>query len=91
MSIKCDKKERKEEMSKLDSVREIRAKLDRNYLSVQWLVYRLFRDHGLDISRSGLSHILGGERTKGERTEQIIDACEQILAAYEAVYNREGA
>ena len=73
-------------MNKIDRVREIRAKLNRYVLSVQWLVYRLYRDHGIDISRSGLSHILSGERVNGEQTEYTINACEAILAAYEEAY-----
>jgi hypothetical protein len=91
MSRKCDKKERKERMGKIDRVREIRAKLNKYVLSVRWLVYRLYRDHGIDISCSGLSHILSGDRVNGDLTEYTINACEQILAAYEEVYNREDA
>lgn len=78
-------------MSNLDRVSEIKAKLDKYYLSVRWLIYRLFRDHGIDVSMSMLSHVLRGDKIGGPRSEEIIEACEQILAAYEAVYNREGA
>ncbi len=73
-------------MKNLEKAREIRAKLERHCLSVQWLVYRLGADQGINVNRSGLSHILSGERVSGEQTEKIIAASEAILSTYEAYY-----
>lgn len=78
-------------MKNLERVREIKAKLERHCLSVQWLVIRLYTDHGLEVNRSGLSHILSGERITGEQTVKVIDACEAVLSAYEGYYAKEGA
>ena len=75
----------------LERVREIRAKLEKHCLTVQWLVYRLYADHGLAVNRSGLSHILSGERVSGEQTETVINACEAIIDKYESHYKKEGA
>jgi hypothetical protein len=76
----------------MERVREIKAKLERHFLSVQWLVWRLYADHGLSVNRSGLSHILSGERVSGEQTVTVIEACEAILDHYESVYTKkEGA
>ena len=77
-------------MENLKRVREIKARMERHLLSVQWLVYRLYRDQGIEINRSGLSHILSGERISGEQTEKVINSCEAILDAYEEYY-KEGA
>lgn len=76
-------------MNRLDRVSEIKAKLDKYYLSMRWLIYRLFRDHGIDVSMTMLSHVLRGDKIGSPRSNEIVSACEQILAAYEEVYNRE--
>lgn len=76
-------------MKNLERVREIKAKLERHCLSVQWLVIRLYTDHGLAVNRSGLSHILSGERISGEQTERVIDCAERVLARYEECYRKE--
>ena len=78
-------------MKNLERVREIKAKLERHCLSVQWLVVRLYIDHGLEVNRSGLSHILSGERITGEQTERVIGAAEKVLDRYEDLYRKEGA
>lgn len=74
-------------MSKIEKVRTIRAKLEQHCLSVQWLTYRLYADHGLEVNRSGLSHILSGERITGEQTEKVIDAAEAVINKYETLYS----
>lgn len=76
-------------MKNIERVREIKAKLEKNFLSVQWLVYRLYVDQKLSVNRSGLSHILSGERVSGEQTELVICACEAILDRYEEHYKKE--
>lgn len=58
-------------------------------LKIQWLVYRLYADHGLSVNRSGLSHILSGERVSGEQTETVIKACEEVMRKYEDTYRKE--
>lgn len=78
-------------MKNLERVREIKAKLERHCLSVQWLVYRLYADQGINVNRSGLSHILSGERVSGDSTENIITACEAVMGKYESLYKKEGA
>ena len=78
-------------MKNLERVREIKATLERHCLTVQWLVVRLYNDHGLEVNRSGLSHILSGERISGEQTEKVIDCAEQVLTRYEENYKKEGA
>lgn len=78
-------------MKNLERVREIRAKLEKHCLTVQWLVYRLGADMGMNVNRSGLSHILTGDRVSGEQTEAVIAACEAVLDKYESNYKKEGA
>lgn len=84
---KSEIKKGSERVKNFERVREIRAKLERHCLTVQWLVGRLYADQGLEVNRSGLSHILSGERISGEQTERVITACECVLNKYEATYS----
>lgn len=78
-------------MKNLERVMEIKTKLERHCLSMQWLVYRLYADQGINVNRSGLSHILSGERVSGNTTEAVITACEAVIGKYESLYCKEGA
>ena len=81
------KRERSDGVKNFERVREIRAKLEKHCLTVQWLVGRLYADEGLEVNRSGLSHILSGERISGEQTERVITACECVINKYEAAFS----
>ena len=95
MSIKNDieVKKRKEvkDLSKMERVKMIKARLTQHCLTAQWLVSHLYSEYGVEISPTGLSHILSGQRVVGEATERVIESAEKVLDRYEEHYKKEGA
>ncbi len=76
-------------MSKIERVKMIKARLTQHCLTVLWLVSHLYSEHGIEINKTGLSHILSGERISGEQTEKVIDCAEKVLDRYEEFYKKE--
>ena len=69
----------------------IKARLTQHCLTGQWLVSHLYSEQGVEISTTGLSHILSGQRLVGEQTEKVIESAEKVLDRYEGHYAKEGA
>lgn len=78
-------------MSKIERVKMIKARLTQHCLTVQWLISHLYSEHEVEISTTGLSHILSGQRLVGEQTERVIECAEKVLDRYENFYKKEGA
>ena len=70
--------------------RRIRATIEAEALTYQWLLYRLEKDCGIIISKSQLSQLLSGAREMSMYAtysgEQIIDSALEILNMYTARY-----
>lgn len=74
------------EIPMIQRATQVKARMTQHCLSSQWLILRLFRDHGIDVDKATVSRIMSGERLSGGRVEQVISASEAILDAYEAYY-----
>lgn len=78
-------------MSKFERVKMIKARLTQHNLTVLWLISHLYTEHGIEIDKPGMSHVLNGDRLVGEKTERVIECSEKILDRYEEYYKKEGA
>lgn len=71
--------------------RRIRAIIEAEALTYQWLLFRLEKDCGIMISKSQLSQLLGGAREwaasqASYNGEQVIDSALSILNTYTERY-----
>lgn len=75
--------------SKIERATRIKARMEANRLTAQWLMLRLSKEHNIEIDKSSLSQILSGTRVAGEKPEQVLSATEQVLDRYEEFYKKE--
>lgn len=77
--------------SKIERVTRVKSRMAEHRLTAQWLLLRLSQDYDIETDKNTLSMVLSGARLTGERSEQIINAAEQIIDRYEDFYKKEGA
>lgn len=68
--------------------RELKKRLEENCLTQKWLLRRLKRDFGIEISNSNLSDLFNSRWSVGRNGRRVIFCAMEIITRYESVFEK---